>query len=980
MNVPLTRSRSIVVVGNGMVGHRFCERLAELDENRLFRVTVLGEEARVAYDRVHLTSYLEAAVPGALALADQDWYRARGIDLRLGRSAVSLDLARRQVGTGAGEWLAFDELVLATGSRPFVPPIPGIDQEGVFVYRTIDDLDAIRTRSTSARVAAVLGGGLLGLEAAKALHDLGLETHVIETNDRLMPRQLDQAGARLLRRSVEALGVHVHLGQLTTAVLGGGEVTGLELADGTQLEVQLLVVSAGIRPRDELARDAGLVLGERGGIMVDDKLTASAPGVYAIGECASHHGLCYGLVAPGYEMADVLARRLVGEQVEFAGADQSTQLKLLGVDVASFGNPFAEAETGRSIVYEDLVNGVYKKLVLSDDCSRLVGGVLVGDAACYVQLAGLARSGEPLPVSAEELVVGSRTGTLELGDSAQICSCNNVTQGAVCAAVASGCATIGEVKGATRAGTGCGGCLPQVTDLLQRELRRTGRATQPRLCEHFPFTRGELFQIVAATRLRSFEALLASHGSGSGCEICKPTIASILASVHNDCVVDHDTIQDTNDRYLANIQRGGLYSVVPRIPGGEITPDQLIVIGEVAKRFGLYTKITGGQRIDLFGARLDQLPDIWEVLVEAGFESGHAYGKAMRTVKSCVGSTWCRFGVQDSVGFAIRIEERYKGIRAPHKLKSAVSGCVRECAEARCKDFGLIATERGYNIYVGGNGGTTPRHAELLATDVDEATAIAYLDRFLMFYIRTADKLTRTAKWLEQLDGGIEKLRAIVIDDTLGIAAELERDMQALVASFQCEWAAVVRDPERRAKFRHFAEQGGKDPTVRLVAQRGQRRPADWPARSVPNRRHSLPVVATSWVRVATATDVPREGGITVRHGQAQIAVFHLASRGRWYATQARCPHKGDMVLGRGIVGDAGGEPKVACPHHKRCFSLETGASLTGDDFGILTFPVKVERGEVYLDLPSAAELETMVAAAPSCELETQPEEIIAAE
>ncbi len=348
------------------------------------------------------------------------------------------------------------------------------------------------------------------------------------------------------------------------------------------------------------------------------------------------------------------------------------------------------------------------------------------------------------------------------------------------------------------------------------------------LCEHFPHARQDLFALIRLHRLTDFPTVLARHGVGTGCEICKPAVASILASAWNEHVLDrrHLALQDTNDRYLANIQRDGTYSVVPRVPGGEITPDQLILLGQVAKRYGLYTKITGGQRVDLFGARLEQLPEIWEELIAGGFESGHAYGKALRTVKSCVGSTWCRYGVQDSVALAILIENRYKGLRAPHKLKSAVSGCARECAEAQGKDFGVIATDKGYNLYVCGNGGMRPRHAELLATDLDQDHLIRYLDRFLMFYIRTADRLERTATWFAKLEGGLDYLRSVVIDDRLGIARELEAEMAQVVASYQDEWRTVVEDPALRGRFRAFINSDASDPSICMVQERGQPRPA----------------------------------------------------------------------------------------------------------------------------------------------------------
>jgi nitrite reductase (NADH) large subunit len=447
-------------------------------------------------------------------------------------------------------------------------------------------------------------------------------------------------------------------------------------------------------------------------------------------------------------------------------------------------------------------------------------------------------------------------------------------------------------------------------------------------------------------------------------------VASILASLWNENVLEpaHATLQDTNDRFLANIQRGGLYSVVPRIPGGEITPEKLIVLGEIARKYGLYTKITGGQRIDMFGAPVHRLPDIWADLVAAGFESGHAYGKAVRTVKSCVGSTWCRYGVQDSVGFAIRVETRYRGIRAPHKLKAAVSGCIRECAEAQSKDFGLIATEKGWNLYVCGNGGAHPRHADLLAADLDEETALKYIDRFLMYYIQTADRLTRTSVWLEKMEGGIEFLRDVIINDRLGIGEELERQLQALVDTYECEWRAVVNDPEKRRFFEQFANTDEAEPGVEFVTERGQRRPADWAPDFVPLDRLARPRVPSPevttaarpsrWVQVGRVTDFPADGGRAVKYGRSQIAVFRFAGRGEWYACQNLCPHKREMVLARGILGDQQGAPKVACPLHKKTFSLESGACLSGEDYRVEVFPVKVEADAVYLALPSEEELE----------------------
>src|SRR5262245_36789092 len=968
-DVPRRRDRlRLVVVGNGMVGQRFCEQLVAHDADRRWRVVVFGEERRPAYDRVHLSEFFTGRSAGDLQLVDDAWYAAHGLAVHLGERVVRIDPAARELTTSLGRRVTYDALVLATGSAPFVPPIPGVDRPGVFIYRTIDDLVAIRGWAGRARRAAVLGGGLLGLEAAKAVRDLGLETHVVEFAPRLMPRQVDGAGGEILRRAIEQLGVQVHVGVQTEEIVGDDAVRALRLVGGADLPIDMVIVSAGIRPRDELARACGLAVGERGGIVVDSGLRTSDPRIYCIGESALYAGMIYGLVGPGYSMATVLAERLCGGDASFTGADLSTKLKLLGVDVASFGDAFADETLGAQshrVVFEDRVRGVYQKLVLSTDGRRLLGGILVGDAEAYPQLLVAARDGRPVPERPHELLFGAGVAAVaaggDLSDETQVCSCNDVSAGCIRGAIAAQeLTTVAGVSACTRAGAGCGGCVPLVRQILEAELAATGRGVTRHLCEHFAHTRQELFEIVKIGRIASFEALLASHGRGAGCEVGRPAVASILASTWNDFVLHHSTIQDTNDRFLANIQRGGTYSVIPRIPGGEITPEKLIVLGEVARRFDLSVKITGGQRIDLLGARIEQLPDIWEALVDAGFESGHAYGKAMRTVKSCVGSTWCRYGVQDSTALAIRLEERYRGIRAPHKLKSAVSGCIRECAEAQGKDFGVIATERGWNLYVCGNGGSQPRHADLLAANLDEETLVRLVDRFLMYYIHTAQPLERTARWLERLDGGIDALKRVVVDDALGICAQLARDMGQLVASYRCEWAEVVRDPQRRAAFRHFANASAPDPSLAFVRERGQKRPADW-GDATPSTGATV-VGNGAWVRVAAVSDVPRDGGVTVAVGSAQIAVFHLATRGAWYATQAMCPHRKDMVLGRGLLGTQGDIPKVACPMHKKTFSLATGEGLSDPAYRVQTFPVEIRGGEVWVCVPAAAR-----SAAPPC-------------
>ncbi|MCH9653025.1 MAG: nitrite reductase large subunit NirB, partial [Planctomycetes bacterium] len=834
------QKKTVVVIGNGMVGLRFCEQLVEKDQQHQYKIVTFCEEPRAAYDRVGLTQFFAHNDAEKLMLARQEWYTENNIDLHLADRAVSINRQNKVIYSQKGEEIPYDKVVIATGSYPFVPPVPGIKNRGVFVYRTINDLELIIQYAKHSKKAAVIGGGLLGLEAAKATLDLGLETHVLEFAPRLMPRQIDDAGSKILVQKIEELGVQVHLNKATDEVLGESKVTGIRFQDGEELDLDMIIVSAGIRPRDELARECALEVGERGGILVNDSLQTSDPDIYAIGEVALHSGMVYGLVAPGYQMAEVAAANLCDVDQKYQGSDLSTKLKLMGVDVASFGDYEAEPAVSKCLTFEDPFKGVYKKLVFNLDGTRLLGGILIGDASDYGSLSLLAKSEDLLPCSPHELVVGSGGGipggdATEMPDESQICSCNNVTKGAICNAIIDESLTsIDQVKACTKAGSGCGGCMPLVTDLFKAQMEVAGISVNNHLCEHFEYSRTQLFDIIKIKKLKTFSAILKDCGTGTGCEVCKPTVASILASLWNEHVVDHANLQDTNDRFLANVQRGGLYSVVPRVPGGEITPDKLIVLGNVAKEYGLYTKITGGQRVDLFGAEVHDLPEIWEKLIDAGFESGHAYGKSLRTVKSCVGTTWCRYGIGDSVGFAIRLEERYRGVRAPHKIKGGVSGCVRECAEAQSKDFGLIVTENGYNLYICGNGGAKPRHADLFASDLDEETCIQYLDRFLMFYIQTADKLTRTATWLDKLEGGIDYLREVVIEDKLGICEELESMMQSLVDTYQCEWKEVVDNPEKKRLFQQFVNTEDQLPSIELIPQREQHRPVDWAPDFVP--------------------------------------------------------------------------------------------------------------------------------------------------
>ncbi|WP_084130060.1 nitrite reductase large subunit NirB [Demequina sp. NBRC 110055] len=836
-------AEKVVVVGAGMVAQRFVQSLRAGDAEGRYAIDVIGEETFAPYDRVALTSFFSKAGPEDLLLGDQALWDDPAVTLRRSTRATAVDREAATVSLDTGERLTYDHLVLATGSSAWAPPLPGIDLPGVFMYRTLDDVAGMQAwvRERQAVVGrpvrgAVIGGGLLGLEAAGALQSMGATATVVEFADRLMALQVDKSGGEALKSLIERLGVKVKTSLATTEVVADaeGRAGTLRFSDGSEQLVDVVVFATGIRPRDDLGRGAGLAVGERGGIVVNDTCLTEDPRVSAIGECAAAAAdghLSIGLIAPGNAMADVTAHRLLGREEAYLGADTATKLKLLGVDVASFGDAFATTPGALEVVYSDPFSGAYKKLVMTDDASTLLGGMFVGDASAYAQLRPMVGAELPGDPSSWILPEGAAPRPeLELPDEATVCSCNNVTAGTIRHAVnEDGVHDLGELKACTTAGTACGSCLPLVKKILTTELGKAGIEVSQALCEHFELSRAQLFSAIQVAGLTTFSEILERFGTGHGCDICKPTIGSILASIYNGHVLadDRAALQDTNDRVMANMQKDGTYSVVPRIPGGEITPDKLLVIAQVAKDFDLYTKITGGQRIDLFGARLEQLPQIWQRLVDAGMESGHAYGKSLRTVKSCVGSTWCRFGVQDSAGMAIRLEERYRGLRSPHKIKVGVSGCARECAEARGKDVGVIATEKGWNVYVGGNGGFAPVHAQLLVEDADEETAIRAIDRYLMLYIRTADRLQRTAPWQAEYEGGLDAIREVILDDSLGICADLDAHMVHHLDTYEDEWAAVLADPDRLKQFTSFVNAPDTaDPSLAYVEERGQRRPA----------------------------------------------------------------------------------------------------------------------------------------------------------
>ncbi|MBW5407800.1 nitrite reductase large subunit NirB [Morganella morganii] len=827
----------LAIIGNGMVGHRFTEELTDKAGTGQFDITVFCEEPRVAYDRVHLSSYFSHHTAEELSLVKPGFYEKHNISVLINERVITVNRQEKVLHTNTGRTVHYDKLVIATGSYPWIPPIKGSDTRDCFVYRTIEDLNAIEACARRSRKGVVIGGGLLGLEAAGALKNLGIETHVIEFSPVLMAEQLDALGGEQLKQKIERMGVTVHTGKNTTEITasaGGENRKVLHFADGSSLETDFVVFSTGIRPRDRLARQCGLAVAERGGLVINDQCQTSDPDVYAIGECASWHGRTYGLVAPGYKMAQVAADHLLEQENQFTGADMSAKLKLLGVNVGGIGNTHATDNGCHSYIYLDEANEIYKRLIVSDDNKYLLGAVLVGDTEDYGNLLQLALNRIELPENPDILILPAHAGSKpaigveSLPDSAQICSCFDVTKGDIIQAIHNGCQTVADIKAETKAGTGCGGCVPLITQVLNAELTNLGIEVNHHLCEHFAYSRQELYHLIRVEKISTFDELLTRYGEGYGCEVCKPAIGSLLASCRNDYILRDDLVplQDTNDNFLANIQKDGTYSVIPRSPGGEITPEGLLTIGAIAQEYHLYTKITGSQRIAMFGAQKQDLPAIWEKLIAAGFETGHAYAKALRMAKTCVGTAWCRFGVGDSTGLGVELEHRYKGIRTPHKMKFGISGCTRECSEAQGKDIGIIATDKGWNLYVCGNGGMKPRHGDLLMADLDKETLISYIDRFMMFYIRTADKLSRTSTWLENLEGGIDYLRDVIVSDKLELNAQLEQELAQLREKVTCEWQETVNNPHARKRFSHFVNSPLPDPNVQMVSERLQHRPA----------------------------------------------------------------------------------------------------------------------------------------------------------
>ncbi len=812
--------RELVVVGNGMAGARAVEEILTRGGGEMFRITMFGDEPHGNYNRILLSELLARGASPDGQLLDEDlflnpweWYRENGITLHAGVRVVRVDRFAHRVYADDGSITRYDKLVLATGSRSFFPPMEGLwlDNKtltpGVFGFRTLHDTMAMGRYARGKQRAAVIGGGLLGLEAARGLQAHGLAAHVVHAADGLMNQQLDAQGGRVLRRSLERLGITVHTGTRTTAIRRAtdGAVTGVTFTDGGTLDVDMVVVTAGIRPNIGLAMVSGLET--QRGIVVDDQLrSVDDDDIYAVGECVQHRGEVYGLVAPLWEQATVLADHITGADpgAAYHGSRLATKLKVAGVDVAAMGLKEPERPDDEFVQFSEPSRGVYQTVIIRD--GMLVGATLLGDVSKVASLTQAFDRRVPLPEERIKLLfdIGappSEVGAAELADEAQVCNCNGVSKGELVACVRDGQRTVGGVMGATRAGKGCGSCKGLVADIVEAVLGGD-LETDPAEAYYVPCIPMDKAALMAEIRqrgLRSPSAVFAALAQdGAEHAGSKMALTSLLRMMWGEQYIDERDGRFINDRVHANIQRDGTFSVVPQIAGGVTTPAQLRRIAEVAERYNIpMVKLTGGQRIDLLGVRKEDLPGVW---ADLDMPSGHAYGKSFRTVKTCVGSDFCRFGLGDSTQLGIDIEQRYKGLESPAKMKLAVSGCPRNCAESYVKDVGIVAVEGGrWEIYVGGAAGATVRKGDLLATVDSRDEAVMLTGRFMQYYRENAKWLERSYDFVPRI--GLAELAAIVVEDRDGIAGRLDEAMQHSVDSYRDPWQEH-RQPATEGQFR----------------------------------------------------------------------------------------------------------------------------------------------------------------------------------
>jgi nitrite reductase (NADH) large subunit len=788
----------LVIIGNGMAGARLAEEVRSRDAGRSFDIVMFGDEPYGNYNRILLSGVLAGTHdPQDIFINPVAWYRDNEVRVHLGERAASVDRAAKVVLGEKGTAEHYDRLVFATGSSAFVPPIQGVKdesgqlREGVSVFRTLDDCERITRHTESSKRAVVIGGGLLGLEAARGLLAKGLEVHVVHLMDRLMEAQLDSAAARSLRKTLTGMGVHVHLEKATTQVFGNGHVQGVRFKDGSELAADMVVISAGIRANATLAKEAGLSV-ERGIVVNDDLTSVDDPAVFAIGECAQHRGTVYGLVAPAWEQAKTLADRLTspGSQAVYTGSRTATKLKVMGVDLTVMGAKEASADDDEEVVYSEPSSGVYKKMVVRN--GRLAGAILLGDAMSAPSLLQAFDRDEVLPERRSDLLFPASAGAAptsaaDLPESAQICNCNGVSKGEIAQAVKSGKRTLKAVCDATRAGTGCGTCKPQVQEVL---LAFADGAVEEDPSEHYyvpgvPMTKPELVVAIKEQGLKSVSAVFIALTGGKEDATSKVGLASLLRTIWGAEYEDERDARFINDRVHANIQKDGTFSVVPRIYGGITTPTELKRIAEVAEKHNVpMVKLTGGQRLDLLGIPKEKLPQVW---ADLGMPSGHAYTKAFRTCKTCVGAEFCRFGVGDSTGLGVKIEKQFQGIESPHKMKLAVSGCPRNCAESTTKDLGAVAIEGGkWEVYIGGAAGSQVRKGDVLCVVDSHDEVLRFMGRFMQYYRENAKYKERTYGFVERI--GIEQIKSVLIEDSEGICEQLDKAIDEAVEAYEDPW------------------------------------------------------------------------------------------------------------------------------------------------------------------------------------------------
>ena len=806
----------LVLIGNGMAGIRTLEELLKLEPEK-YHITVFGAEPHPNYNRILLSPVLAGEKAfDEIVLNSLEWYRDQGITLHTGSPVVEINRARRQVRTADGLETPYDRLLIATGSDPFIIPVPGSDLEGVVGFRDIEDVDRMLQAANRYHRAVVIGGGLLGLEAANGLMKQGMEVTVVHLMDKLMERQLDKPAADLLQASLEQKGMRFLMEAQTAAILGEERVAGIRFADGSELETDLVVMAVGIRPSIELAQKAGLYC-ERG-ILVNDTMQTYDPKIYAVGECVQHRGQCYGLVAPLFEQAKVCANHLAELGYgRYEGSVTSTKLKVTGIDLFSAGNFLGDGDT-EELVFQDPAGGIYKKLVIRDD--RIDGAVLYGDTVDGAWYFQLMRSGTDISKLRSSLLFGQhhlgdsghggQSQASAMSDDAQVCDCNGVCKGDIVEAITrNGLFTVDDVKAHTKAGASCGSCIGLVEQILESTLGSDYSAPEAKpLCGCTDFTHDQVKATIRNEHLVTGRQVFDKMAwrTPDGCHVCRPAINYYLLATWPQEAEDDPQSRFINERVHGNIQKDGTFSVIPRIWGGRTTPGELRAIADAAEKFEVgEVHFTGGQRINLLGVKKQDLPAIWSFLSERGLVSGHAYGKALRTVKTCVGSEWCRFGTQDSTGLGIKLEELTWGSWMPHKFKMAVSGCPRNCAEATIKDFGVVCIDSGYELHIGGNGGVKVRATDVLCRVTSEQEVLEYAAAFTQLYREDARYLERTAPWVERV--GLGFIRERLVDDEAGRQALYQRFLESQKRSQQDPWKARA-EGEQENEFKPLQQIG----------------------------------------------------------------------------------------------------------------------------------------------------------------------------